>query len=185
MATRAPRIETPRLILREWTAADREPFARLNADGRVMEHFPSVLTTEESDAMADRIEANLERRGFGLFAAELRATGRFIGFIGLSVPAFEAHFTPCVEIGWRIAFDCWGQGLATEGAREVLRCGFDILELGEIVSFAVTANLRSRRVMERIGMTHDPADDFDHPLLPDGHPLRRHVLYRTQSKPGR
>jgi ribosomal-protein-alanine N-acetyltransferase len=115
MATRAPRIETPRLILREWTAADREPFARLNADGRVMEHFPSVLTTEESDAMADRIEANLERRGFGLFAAELRTTGRFIGFIGLSVPRFEAYFTPCVEIGWRIAFDCWGQGWPRRG----------------------------------------------------------------------
>jgi RimJ/RimL family protein N-acetyltransferase len=152
----------------------------MNADTRVMEHFPGVLTAEESNAMADRIEAHFERHGFGLFAAELRATCRFIGFIGLSVPRFEAHFTPCVEIGWRIAFDCWGQGLATEGAREVLRYGFDILRLHEIVSFTVTANLRSRRVMERIGMTHDPADDFDHPLLPDGHPLRRHVLYRRR-----
>ena len=110
MATRAPRIETPRLILREWTAADREPFARLNADARVMEHFPSVLTMEESDAMADRIEANLERRGFGLFAAELRTTGRFIGFIGLSVPRFEAYFTPCVEIGWRLACEHGSRG---------------------------------------------------------------------------
>jgi ribosomal-protein-alanine N-acetyltransferase len=183
MATPARFIETPRLTLRKWTAADRESFARMNADARVMEHFPAVLTAQESDAGVDRIEAHFARHGFGLFAAELRATGRFIGFIGLSVPRFEAHFTPCVEIGWRVAFDYWGQGLATEGAREVLRYGFDMLGLREVVSFTVTANLRSRRVMERIGMTHDPTDDFDHPLLPDGHPLRRHVLYRTRKVP--
>ena len=159
MATRAPRIETPRLILREWTAADREPFARLNADGRVMGHFPSVLTTEESDAMADRIEANLERRGFGLFAAELRTTGRFIGFIGLSVPRFEAYFTPCVEIGWRIAFDCWGQGLATEAALAVLEYAFSTLGIETIFAGHHPSNDASRRVLGKLGFEY-VGDEF-------------------------
>jgi RimJ/RimL family protein N-acetyltransferase len=176
-------IETKRLILRAWTVADREPFARMNADSRVMEYFPSVLTAEESNAGVDRIEAHFARHGFGLFAAELRTIGRFIGFIGLSVPSFEAHFTPCVEIGWRLDFDYWGKGLATEGARGALRCGFETLRLREIVSFTAPMNLRSRRVMERIGMSRDAADDFDHPLLPQGHPLRRHVLYRLDAGP--
>ena len=175
-------IETPRLTLRDWRAGDREPFARMNADARVREFFPNVLTAAESDALVDRIEAHAARHGFGLCAAELRATGAFIGFIGLSIPGFEARFTPCVEIGWRLGFDYWGQGLATEGARAALHFGFSELRLEEIVSFTAAANLRSRSVMERIGMTRDPGDDFDHPLLPEGHPLRRHVLYR--SRPG-
>ena len=128
--------------------------------------------------MIDRALANMRRDGFTMFAAELRETGEFIGFIGLSVPCFEAHFTPCVEVGWRLAAAYWGRGLATEGARAALRFGFDELGLREIVSFTVPANVRSRRVMEKLGMTHDPADDFDHPSLPQGHPLRRHVLYR-------
>jgi RimJ/RimL family protein N-acetyltransferase len=154
----------------------------MNADTRVMEYFPRVLTAAESGAGVDRIEAHFERHGFGLCAAELRTTGAFIGFIGLCFPGFNAHFTPCVEIGWRLGFDYWGQGLATEGAQAALRFGFDVLRLSEIVSFTAVANLRSRRVMERIGMKRDPGDDFDHPVLPDAHPLRRHVLYRTRAE---
>ncbi len=172
------RLETERLILRPWRAADREPFARLNADPRVMQFFPRCLSLQESNHLADRIEAHFQRHGFGLFAVELRGTGSFIGFVGLSVPDFEAHFTPCVEIGYRLAAGYWNQGLATEGARAVLKYAFENLGIEELVSFTVPANLASRRVMEKIGMTHLPEDDFDHPKLPEGHPLRRHVLYR-------
>jgi RimJ/RimL family protein N-acetyltransferase len=173
-------IATERLLLRRWRDADREPFARMNADPRVMEHFAARLTRAESDAMIDNIEARFADRGYSLWAAELRAGGEFIGFIGLSVPAFQAHFTPCVEIGWRLDAAFWGRGLATEGARAVVRYAFDVLRLDEIVSFAVVGNVRSRRVMEKLGMTHDPRDNFDHPKLPPGHPLRRHVLYRLK-----
>ncbi len=176
----APPLQTPRLVLRRWRDSDRAPFARMNADPRVMKHFPACLTEEESNLSAARIEAHFELHGFGLFAAELRATGAFSGYIGLSVPAFETHFTPCVEIGWRLAPEYWNRGLATEGARAVLRYAFEDLRLSEIVSFTVPDNLPSRRVMEKIGMTHNPADDFDHPRLPEGHPLRRHVLYRIR-----
>jgi RimJ/RimL family protein N-acetyltransferase len=179
-----PPLETERLILREWRRADREPFARMNADARVMEHFPACLTREESDAGVDRIEAHFEAHGFGLLAAEVRASGAFAGFIGLSVPAFQAHFTPCVEIGWRLSPEYWNRGLATEGALSVLQFAFETLALDEVVSFTVPANLASRRVMEKIGMTRDVAGDFDHPRIAEGHPLRRHVLYRI-SRPTR
>jgi RimJ/RimL family protein N-acetyltransferase len=174
--------ESERLILRRWQPLDREPFARLNADPRVMEHFPAPLTAEESGQAVDRIEAHFTERGFGLCAAELRETREFIGFIGLSRPRLVAHFTPCVEIGWRLASDYWGRGLATEGAGEMLRYGFEHLALDEIVSFTVAANLRSRRVMEKLGMIRDSADDFDDPGLPPGHPMRRHVLYRLKGR---
>jgi RimJ/RimL family protein N-acetyltransferase len=171
-------ILTPRLRLRRWNDGDRAPFAALNADLRVMEHFPSLQTREQSDAGVGRIEAHFERHGFGLWAVEIPGVIPFAGFIGLSIPSFEAPFTPCVEIGWRLAADYWGHGYATEGARAVLAIGFDVLRLDEIVSFTVTANQRSRRVMEKIGMKHDPADDFDHPAIAAGHPMRRHVFYR-------
>jgi RimJ/RimL family protein N-acetyltransferase len=171
-------VTTERLILRPWRESDRKPFARLNADLRVMEFMPNPLSEEESDAMVARIEAHLRQRGFGLLAVELRRDGSFIGFIGLNVPAFSAPFTPCVEIGWRLAAEHWGQGLATEGARNILSYAFETLRLDGLVSFTVPANTRSRRVMEKLGMAHDPADDFDHPRLAVGHPLRRHVLYR-------
>ncbi len=174
---------TPRLILRHWRPSDREPFALLNADPRVMEFMPKVLSREESDRFADRIESNFANHGFGLCAAETRQDGRFIGFVGLSVPTFEAAFTPCVEIGWRLSADHWGQGLATEGAATVVRYAFETLQLDALVSFTVPGNSRSRHVMEKIGMTRDPAEDFDHPGLLAGHPLRRHVLYRL-SRPG-
>ena len=152
----------------------------MNADPAVMEFFPACLSRAESDQGVDRIERHFRERGFGLFAVELRCNGTFIGFIGLNVPRFVAHFTPCVEIGWRLAADYWGQGLATEGARAALRHGFESLGLDEIVAFTMPGNVRSRRVMEKLGMTHDPADDFDHPGLAEGHPMRMHVLYRLR-----
>jgi RimJ/RimL family protein N-acetyltransferase len=150
----------------------------MNADPRVMEHFPALLSREESDAAVDRIEAHFQQHGFGGWAVEVPGVTSFAGFIGLNSTRFEAHFTPCVEIGWRLAAEYWGRGYATEGARAAMGFGFDSLDLEEIVSFTVPANLRSRRVMEKIGMTHDLNGDFDHPVLPPGHPLRRHVLYR-------
>jgi len=171
-------VTTERLILRHWRESDRKPFARLNADLRVMEYMPRPLSEEESGSLVARIDAHLRQRGFGLLAAELRRDGSFIGFIGLNVPAFHAPFMPCVEIGWRLAVEHWGQGLATEGAGNLLGYAFETLRLDGLVSFTVPANTRSRRVMEKLGMTHDPADDFDHPRIPVGHPLRRHVLYR-------
>lgn len=150
----------------------------MNADPRVMEFFPERLSRELSDALVDRAEAHFREHGFGTCAAEGRGDGTLIGFIGLSIPSFQTHFTPCVEIGWRLSADYWGRGLATEGARAAVRYGFETLGLQEIVSFTVPANARSRRVMEKLGMKYNPADDFDHPLLPEQHPLRRHVLYR-------
>jgi RimJ/RimL family protein N-acetyltransferase len=171
-------VTTERLILRHWRKSDREPFARLNRDPRVMEYMPGALSQAESDALVARIEAHFRQRGFGLCAVELRRDGSFLGFIGLNVPSFEALFMPCVEIGWRLAAEHWGQGLATEGASQLTRYAFEILQLDGLVSFTVPANARSRRVMEKLGMQHDPAEDFDHPRLPPGHPLRRHVLYR-------
>ena len=173
-----PTIQTPRLLLRPWRDDDHAPFAALNADPVVMEFFPSTLDRTESDAAVGRIREHFAARGFGLWAVEVPGTADFIGFVGLAVPRFEAHFTPCVEIGWRLAREHWGRGYATEAARAAIRFGFEELALGEIVSFTVPANVRSRAVMERIGMTRSPADDFDHPALPEGHPLRRHVLYR-------
>ncbi|MGH7680779.1 MAG: GNAT family N-acetyltransferase [Candidatus Eiseniibacteriota bacterium] len=176
---RYPReIQTERLLLRRWRPSDREPFAALNADPSVTEYLPTVLSRQEGDAFVTRASSHFDVHGFGLWAVELRGTGEFAGFTGLSTPRFEAHFTPSVEVGWRLGAQHWGHGYATEGARAALAYGFDVLGLDEVVSLTVPANTRSRRVMEKIGMTHDPADDFDHPLLPDGHPLRRHVLYR-------
>jgi len=148
-----------------------------------MEFFPKCLGREESDAMVDRIEEHFRSKGFGLYAAELRDDGRFIGYVGLHTPAFEARFMPCVEIGWRLASDVWGQGLATEGSRAVVRCAFQGLRFDEIVSFTVPANQRSIRVMQKTRMIRDAADDFEHPSLPEGHPLRHHVLYRL-ANPG-
>ncbi|GAA1765572.1 GNAT family N-acetyltransferase [Streptomonospora arabica] len=172
------RLRTPRLLLRGWRAADREPFARLNADPAVMEHFPRLRTRRESDTGVGRIEAHLAEHGFGLWAVEVAATGEFVGFTGLQQTVFPAHFTPAVEVGWRLARHAWGRGYATEAARAAVAFGFDECGLGEIVSFTVPANVRSRAVMRRLGMRHSSADDFDHPALPESHPLKRHVLYR-------
>lgn len=176
----APLLHTARLLLRPWCDKDLAPFAALNADPRVMEHFPGTLTRSESDALAADIQADLEQNGFGLWAVEVPGVAPFIGFVGATEPDFDAPFTPTVEIGWRLDFAHWGKGYATEAALAVVAHAFGPLGLAELVSFTVPANRRSRAVMERLGMTRAPADDFDHPKLPEGHPLRRHVLYRLR-----
>jgi RimJ/RimL family protein N-acetyltransferase len=169
-------LTTDRLLLRQWRDSDREPFAALNADPEVMRYFPSVRPRDESDALIDRETALITDRGWGLWAVEVRETGEFIGFTGLAVPTFEAEFLPGVEIGWRLAKGAWGNGYATEAARAVLDLGFGPVGLSEIISFTTATNVPSQRVMQRIGMVHSA--DFEHPRLPDGHPLRPHVLYR-------
>jgi len=180
-ATRVPVLATDRLVLRGWTDADKAPFAAMNADPRVMELFPSVLSADESDALIARTMEAFRDVGFGLWAVERRADRALLGFVGLAAPAWVAAFTPCVEIGWRLAFDAWGRGYATEAARAVLEFAFERLRLNEVVSLTTVANDRSRAVMERLGMSHDPADDFDHPRIPTGHPQLRHVLYRLSA----
>jgi RimJ/RimL family protein N-acetyltransferase len=172
-------IETARLRLRQWQAADREPFAALNADARVMEFFPSPLTRRDSDALADRCQSLIAERGWGVWAVELKNPRTFIGFAGLHVPSAELPFAPCVEIAWRLAFQHWGHGLATEAAAQAVRIGFEVLGLREIVSFTVPDNRRSRAVMERLGMRESGA--FEHPHVPQGSPLRRHCLYRLSA----
>jgi len=174
-----PLIETDRLVLREWRDEDRAPYAALNADPEVMRHFPSALTAEQSDAMVDRNRAHWLERGYGLWATERRDSGEFIGFVGVMSPAWEATFTPCVEIGWRLARAHWGVGFAPEAGTAALDFAFANVDLprDEIVSFTTEGNSNSRRVMEKLGLLHDPADDFDHPLL-DWWSGRRHVLYR-------
>ncbi len=173
-------LQTQRLILRGWQQSDLEPFAQMNADAEVMKYFPATLSRAESEELVERIEHHHQAYGFGLWAVEERSTGAFIGFIGLNMPTFEAHFTPTVEVGWRLAKAFWGKGYATEGARSALYYGFEIIGLSEIVSFTAQLNLRSVAVMKRLGMTHQEADDFDHPGLPSGHPLQKHVLYRLK-----
>ena len=176
-------LRTDRLVLREWRDSDLERFAALNVDPAVMRHFPALLSRDESDAVAGRIRAAFDRQGWGFWAVELLGEAPFIGFIGIGSPRFEAHFTPCIEIGWRLAAPYWGRGLATEGARAALGFGFELLHLDEIVAMAVPGNRASLRVMEKLGMRYDPTGDFDHPMIAPGHPLRRHVLYRV-ARPG-
>lgn len=171
-------IETERLRLRDWTDADAEPFAAMNGDPRVMEFFPAKLDRAASDALLARLRTNLERDGYGLYATEMKDGGQFIGFVGIAVPGFEAPFMPAIEIGWRLTRRSWGQGLASEAAAAVRDHAFADLDLAELVSFTAEWNVPSRRVMERIGMTHDPKDDFIHPKIAAGHKLAPHVLYR-------
>lgn len=167
-------IRTERLLLRRWKASDREPFARMNADPEVMRYFPRLLTRDESDAVIERADREFDSRGYGRWAVEVHGDATFIGFVGLSF----APYQPSPEVGWRLDRRYWGRGYATEAARAAIGDGFERLRLREILSWTVPANVASVAVMERLGMTHDPADDFDHPNLPPGHPLRRHVLYR-------
>jgi RimJ/RimL family protein N-acetyltransferase len=174
-------LATERLRLRPWRHTDREPFAALNADPRVMAHFQSPLTRGQSDAMAARIQEHFDRHGFGLWAVEVPGITAFAGFIGLCIPHYATHFTPCVEIGWRLSTEHWDRGYATEGAAAALQFGFERLQLAQIVALTVPGNVRSRRVMEKLGMKCSAADDFDHPLVSEGHPLRRHVLYRIDN----
>lgn len=168
---------TARLLLRPWQDSDREPFAALNADPEVMRYFPSLLSRAQSDAMVDRIQQRMAEQGWGLWAVQRQDTTAFIGFVGLARPNAELPFAPCVEVGWRLARAHWHQGFATEAAREALRIGFECLRLPEIVSFTAAINQPSRAVMERLGMVNR-GEDFDHPAVPEGSPLRRHVLYR-------
>jgi RimJ/RimL family protein N-acetyltransferase len=177
MATLLIQPSTSRLVLRAWCESDRSPFAALNADPLVMEHFPTLLSRDQSDAIVNRCVEQLHRNGYGLWAVEIRTSGEFIGFVGLAAPGWQAAFTPCTEIGWRLARSAWGHGYATEAANAALATAFGPAGLDEVVSFTTTRNLRSQRVMQRIGMTRDPSGDFNHPLVADG-PLRRHVLYR-------
>ena len=176
----ARQLRTERLVLRDWRDSDLAPFAALNADPDVMQHFRGTLTRAESDAFAARIRANLQQDGWGLWAVEVIGGEPFIGFVGLARQTFEAHFTPAVEVGWRLAKAAWGRGYAPEAARAVIEFGFAELGLTEIVSITTAGNAKSRRVMEKIGMTCDPADDFEYPLLDEGHPLRPSVLYRLR-----
>jgi RimJ/RimL family protein N-acetyltransferase len=173
-------LRTKRLLLRPWREQDREPFAALNADPLVMEWFPAPMAPAESNAVADRIEAHFRQTGWGLWAVEIPGSEPFIGFVGLS-PSDSTLGYPSVEIGWRLAASQWGRGYAPEAALEALRFGFEDLHLDEIVSFTSIGNAKSRRVMTKIGMTRNPADDFDHPRLPKTSPLSRHVLYRMSS----
>ncbi len=173
-----PTLKTARLILRRWQKADLEPFSQLNSDNKVMEYFPKTLTENETRSFIATVEMHFEREKCGLWVVELPETGEFAGFVGLSKPRFQAHFTPCIEVGWRLAHKHWGKGYAPEAAREALRDGFERLGLDEIVSFTARQNTKSIRVMEKIGMKTDPAEDFEHPSLLDGHHLRWHVLYR-------
>jgi RimJ/RimL family protein N-acetyltransferase len=174
-------LQTERLLLRRWRHEDREPFARMNVDPEVMRYMLRPLSREESDAFIDRAERQFNEHGFGLWAVEVASGTRFIGYVGLWIPGFDAHFTPAVEVGWRLDQPYWGNGYATEAARAALADGFERIGLKDIVSFTVPVNLRSIAVMERLGMTRDPADDFDHPNVPKGHPYRRHVLYRISA----
>jgi RimJ/RimL family protein N-acetyltransferase len=173
-----PTIVTARLVMRRWQEADRASFAALNADPEVMEYFAAPLSRAESDRLVDRIEAGFEADGFGFWALEVRSSGTFIGFTGLSVVSFDVPFAPTVEIGWRLARPAWGHGYATEAARASLDHGFGDLGLDEVVAFTYRGNDRSRAVMERLGMGHEETDDFVHPALV-GHRLAPHVLYRV------
>lgn len=173
-------LSTSRLLLRQWRDSDLDAFAAINADPEVRAHFPGLLSRDESAAELARAAAHIETHGWGFFAVERRADAACIGMCGLKWVSFEAAFTPAVEIGWRLARPAWGQGLASEAAHACVRLGFAELGLDEIVSFTVPGNLRSQAVMRRIGMQRDTDGDFDHPKLPDAHPLRRHVLYRLR-----
>jgi RimJ/RimL family protein N-acetyltransferase len=171
-------ITTPRLRLRPWRDDDLPAFARLNGDPHVMRFMAGTLSREASDALAQRIRARIDDAGYGMWAVEVPGVAPFIGFTGLSVPSFSAAFTPCVELAWRLDAPYWGHGYATEAAHAAAAYGFHTLGLDNLVAFTTVTNQPSRRVMARLGMQHDPAEDFDHPLLAPDHPLRRHVLYR-------
>lgn len=171
-------LRTPRLLMRQWGEADNAPFAALNADPEVMAHFPWTLTADESRALAYRYAARLEVDGYGIWAVEVLESGAFIGFVGLARPTWESAFTPCTEIGWRLSREAWGHGYATEAARAALQVAFTHVDLDEVVSFTAVGNLRSRAVIERLSMRRDAGGDFDHPRVAQGHPTRRHVLYR-------
>jgi ribosomal-protein-alanine N-acetyltransferase len=171
-------LHTGRLTLRSWEDRDRAPFAALSADAVVMQYLTPLPTPEAANAWIDRQRAQFAQYGFGYWAVELRETGQLVGAVGLSRPSYQAHFTPAVGVGWRLARPFWGCGYASEAAEAALQFGFEQLGLDEIVAITIPANLRSKQVMRRLGMSYSSADDFDHPNLPEGHPRRRCVLFR-------
>ncbi|MBX9770450.1 MAG: GNAT family N-acetyltransferase [Candidatus Obscuribacterales bacterium] len=171
-------LETERLFLRHWQESDVEPFCAITSDPEVRRYYPNVLSASETKTLVVRIKAHFEKENFGLWSVELKSTGEFIGYTGLQKPTIEAHFMPCVEIGWTIAKKHWGNGYAPEAAAKALEDGFTRIGLDEIVSFTTVSNDKSIRVMEKLGMTRNPKDDYSHPLLPQGHPLKPHVLFR-------
>ncbi len=171
-------LETERLVLRDWREEDSVVFSRMNRDPKVMEYFLKPLTDTESRDFYERIRREIDTFGWGLFAAEVKISGKFIGYIGLHHTNFETDFCPCIEIGWRLCENSWGRGYATEGARACLDYAFRQLQLPEIYSFTSLPNRRSERVMQKIGL--QKIGEFDHPLVPAGHPLLRHVLYRPE-----
>ena len=171
-------VRTRRTLLRAWKDTDLPPWCAMNADAQVRRHFPSVHIEAEALAEADRIRQAIAQRGWGFWALEIPGAMPFAGTVGLIVPAYEAHFVPAVEIGWRLGRNAWGRGYATEAAAAAAQFAFDVLEQDEIVAITVPGNTPSRQVMERLGMRHDAAGDFDHPRVPAGHPMQRHVLYR-------
>ncbi len=173
-------LETPRLFLRNWTESDLEPFARMNSDPQVMKFFPKLLSKEESDGLARKIIAHLDEKGWGLWAVERKDNHEFIGFVGLSVPLPDVPVEPGVEIGWRLGKDHWGQGFATEAAREALKFAFETLKLPRVISFTAKINIRSQAVMERIGLKNQNCN-FMHPRIPEGNNLREHVLFAKNS----
>lgn len=179
-----PELRTERLLLRCWTREDRASFAAINRDPRVMEFLGEPLSRERSDKLADWIEAGFEAHGFGFWAVEAPGVAPFVGIAGLSIPRFKSSFMPAVEVGWRLDPAYWGRGYATEAAAAAIAHAFDVVRLDEVVAFTARGNVRSRRVMERIGMTHDAEADFDHPLVEAGSPLRPHVLYRIRRPQG-
>jgi RimJ/RimL family protein N-acetyltransferase len=171
-------VQTERLLLRQWKQEDFQPFYEMGRDERVMEYFPSLLDKQASDAIASKCQALIEAQGWGFWAVELKASGKFIGFIGLHIPSADLPFSPCVEVGWRLAYPYWGKGYATEGAKASLRFGFTELSLGEIVAFTSVLNLKSIHVMEKSGM--EKSEAFGHPDIPAEHRLHHHILYRMK-----
>ena len=179
MSTNYPTVlRTRRLILRQWKESDFLPYAKLNADQRVMEFMLGTMTEEETHQSIERTKKHFDAHGFGRWAVEVAESEKFIGFVGINIPPYTLPFSPCVEVAWRVCADEWGKGYAPEAANEAMRDGFERVGLQEIVSFTTLINLKSRRVMEKLGMRYCPAEDFDHPMVPEGHRLRRHVLYR-------
>lgn len=168
------------LVLRQWKESDLEPFAGMNADPEVMRYFPALLTRAQSESDMNVLRRQIDERGWGLWVVEV--DGAFAGFTGLAIPRFTAHFTPCTEVGWRFRREFWGRSLAYRAAGQALSYGFDTLKLAEIVSFTAATNIRSQKLMQRLGLTRDPREDFEHPMLPEGHVLRRHVLYRVRNR---
>jgi RimJ/RimL family protein N-acetyltransferase len=179
METEMAKLETERLILRNWIDEDHAPFAALNADPDVMEFFPSTLTKDQSNSMVDRVRGLIDEKGYGFWACEEKLSGQFIGFVGLNNPEYELPFNPCLEIGWRLAKPYWGKGYASEAAKTALQYAFQTLDAAEVVSFTAVINERSSAVMKRLGFLNSN-ENFKHSALADGHPLQEHVLYKMQ-----